>query len=126
MANSGNYIQVVGVVWAGYDAAYEYSLTPNQVDEIEVIADIRSLSAKPGDLVQDEITREDVAEWLQTVNTRPDFDTIIDFTATIHNTIIEWGDLENAAAYQQATGGGDSEQCNCDACTGNDGTRRLE
>lgn len=104
MPKADNYVQLVGMTWGGYEGAYEYPLTPNQVDEIEVIADIRSLSAKPGDLVQDEILREDVEEWLHIVNNRPDFATVIDFTAVILGTDIEWFHIENASVYNETMG----------------------
>ena len=84
-------------------AAMEYKLTKRDVENIEEIADIRASMRNPDEYIDDEITREDVAEWLTTNS--GDFQEVMDFCASIGNLDIEWEDIENAFVYNDCVYG---------------------
>ena len=99
-----NYVQVVGQIWMpSTTAAMEYALSASDVEDIEEITDLRAANSHPGDYVQDEITREDVAEWLTTHS--GDFQSVTDFSASIGDTDIDWDDIENAFIYNDCVYG---------------------
>ena len=99
-----NYVQVVGQIWMpSATTAMEYMLSARDVADINEIADLRAANSKPGDYVQDEITREDVAEWLTTHS--GDFQSVTDFNASIGDTDIDWDDEENAFIYNNCVYG---------------------
>ena len=102
-----NYVQVIGATWAGYDAAYEYRLSDRDVKEINDYADIRATFRGPDDLVEDEITRKDVAQWVA-VHTG-DFQSVTDFNASIGDLDIDWEDLENAFVYHDCMYGNEED-----------------
>ena len=91
-----NYVQVVGEIWMPETTtgATQYTLSQSDMNDIELIADKRWGVIAGG---SDEITREDVAEWLTTHS--GDFRSVTDFCASIGGVEIEWDDLENAFMY---------------------------
>ncbi len=102
MAVFNNYVQVVGTIWmpSGTTAGMEYPINQYALCNLEEIANIRhKQEEKDGTLHADSegITREDVAEWLN--SNSGDFQKITDFCASIEGIDIGWEDTENAFAY---------------------------
>ena len=103
--NASNYIQVVGERGMPLiTGALHVTLSPRDVEALNVIADIRASNRYSYDYIDDDITREDVSAWLAIHSGY--FEQVTDFYASIGHTEIHWADLENAFAYYRYSYGG--------------------